>query len=101
MFFPGYEAIEIFSKFNFKEGIQMKRLTIVCCLALLVFNSTIADAGGKKPKVFGKNVAFGKTVQARGQFFKGGFGTPRVVDFSTLVDGVFFPEGRIFNQGPI
>lgn len=47
------------------------------------------------------NVAFGKTVAAKGEFFTYGWGNGLIVDYSTLTDSVFFPKGQVWDQGPI
>lgn len=50
---------------------------------------------------YSTDVAFGKTVAAKGEFFTGGWGNGLVVDFSTLADGVFFAKGHQWDQGPV
>ena len=50
---------------------------------------------------YSADVAFGKTVAAKGEFFTEGWGDGLVVDFSTLTDGVFFAKGHQWDQGPV
>ena len=47
------------------------------------------------------NVAAGATVSLTGVFFTGGWGSGLVVSPSTVVDGVFFPRGTQWDQGPV
>ena len=49
----------------------------------------------------GNNVTKGKTVSAKGIFFTNWSGKGLVVDYSTLVDGVFFEIWHQWDQGPI
>ncbi|MCP4407271.1 MAG: C-type lectin domain-containing protein [Gammaproteobacteria bacterium] len=47
------------------------------------------------------NVANGKTVAAIGEFFTGGWGSGSVVDYSTITDGVVFPNWHQWDQGTV
>ncbi len=49
----------------------------------------------------GENVALNANVTLHGSFFTGGWGGGQVVSASTLVDGIFLPEGRQWDQGPV
>ncbi|MBE9574648.1 MAG: hypothetical protein IMF20_05910 [Proteobacteria bacterium] len=48
-----------------------------------------------------RNLAFGRTVAVTGEFFTGGWGDGLLVEFATLTDGVLFPKGHQWDQGPI
>ncbi|MFC1795171.1 hypothetical protein ACFL3Q_16490 [Planctomycetota bacterium] len=48
------------------------------------------------------NVALNANVTLNGgSFFTGGFGAGLVVNPNTVVDGVFFPRGTVWDQGPV
>ena len=48
------------------------------------------------------NVAFGKAVTLEdGAFFTGGWGSGQTVNSQTVVDGIFFPKNRQWDQGPV
>lgn len=48
-----------------------------------------------------ENVALNATVTLNGDFFTGGWGSGQVVSGDTIVDGVFLPEGRQWDQGSV
>ena len=90
------------SDFRFWRWSHFRALVVLlACAALLLIPLSAAAEGDGNARGWRKNIAFGKTVWAEGEFFTGGFGTGRQVDFSSLVDGVFFPAGRAFDKGPI
>jgi hypothetical protein len=73
-----------------------RKIMMALCIGMMVLG--LASTGYSEPS---SNVAFGKTVAGKGEFFTGGFGALQVVDFSTLTDGVFFPPGQNWTEGTV
>lgn len=61
-----------------------------------VVGALIAPAG-----LASENVALNADVTLHGNFFTNGWGGGQVVSGDTIVDGVFLPEGRQWDQGPV
>lgn len=75
------------------------KMMMTLCIGLMILGLSTTAYSESKNNV--GNVAFGKTVAGKGEFFTGGFGARQVVDFSTLTDGVFFPPGQQWTAGPV
>ena len=73
-------------------GHKMNKFSISAFLRILVFLSIFIFVLAYANFAYcgSKNLAFRKTVAARGEFFTGGWGNGLVTDFSSLTDGIFF-----------
>lgn len=76
-----------------------RKMMMTLCIGMIILGLSITAYSEPKSDV--GNVAFGKTVAGKGEFFTGGFGALQVVDFSTLTDGVFFPPGQNWTEGTV
>jgi hypothetical protein len=72
---------------------MLKKVSVI--LMFVAFGSGLAVAGPVT------NVALNADVTLEGTFFTGGFGSGLVVDKATVVDGVFLPQGTVWDQGAV
>jgi len=73
---------------------MLKRISVIVMCAALGANVSVAGPT--------TNVALNANVTLNGgSFFTGGWGGGLTVNPNTIVDGVFFPRGTQFDQGPV
>jgi len=75
----------------------MKRVQsfLILCISVFAMPMTVHA-------VSVSNVALGKNVTLEdGSFFTGGWGSGLVANPQTVVDGIFFPKDRQWDQGPV
>ncbi len=76
---------------------MLRKLIVIITSAAIVLGVASSNALSSETT----NVAFGKTVATKGEFFTGGWGNGLIVDNSSLTDSVFFEKNHQWDQGPI